>query len=97
MRTGEVEANILRLNEELHLPDISELVARKVAGGEHVAADRVDLSFVERQYLRLRQMLDDAQQATRLPETPSGRAALNDLLLRVRTTGPHAPDHHNDS
>jgi predicted nucleotidyltransferase len=34
MRTGEIEANIVRLNEEAKLPQIPVLVARKLAGPE---------------------------------------------------------------
>jgi len=34
MRTGEVEANLLRLNEEFNLPYVPELVARKKSGPE---------------------------------------------------------------
>ena len=32
MRTGQVEANLLTLNEDMRLPFIPDLVARKVAG-----------------------------------------------------------------
>src|SRR5439155_14522668 len=34
MRTGEVEANLLHLNEDFRLPYVPELVARKLAGPE---------------------------------------------------------------
>ena len=34
MRTGEVEANLVMLNEDFRLPDIADLVARKLAGPE---------------------------------------------------------------
>src|SRR5690348_11296801 len=34
MRTGQVEANLVRLNEIAQLPYISELIARKVSGAE---------------------------------------------------------------
>jgi uncharacterized protein len=32
----------------------------------------------------LRGMLEDAYQASSLPEAPTGKAALNDLLIRLR-------------
>jgi len=84
MQTGEVEANLVRLNEEFQLPYISELVARKREQGEHATLEDADLSFHQREYGRLRQALQDTHEASALPEEPSGRAALHDLLVRVR-------------
>src|SRR5438552_13863597 len=34
MRTGEVEANLLRLNAEARLPHVDDLITRKLAGQE---------------------------------------------------------------
>src|SRR5262249_18852801 len=39
MRTGEVEANLIRLNEEFKLPFISDLIALKLAGPEQSTLD----------------------------------------------------------
>jgi len=85
MRTGEVEANLVTLNNEFRLPYIGDLVARKQSGENTSLAD-ADLAFHQREYERLRAELQNAHDASRLPELPSGqtRAALNDLLLRVR-------------
>ncbi|WP_425617547.1 nucleotidyltransferase domain-containing protein [Anatilimnocola sp. NA78] len=84
MRTGEVEANLLLLNETAQLPYIADLVARKVSGTEKGTLDQADLAFHEREYLRLTASLEQAYHASRLPETPSATAALNDLLVRIR-------------
>lgn len=86
MRTGEIEANLLRLNAEFRLPYIDDLVARKLAGPEKATLDEADLAFHESEYQRLRGELQSAHDASRLPESPSEetRSALNDLLLRVR-------------
>lgn len=84
MRRGEVEANLVRLNEEFKLPYISELIERKLAGPEKSALSDVDVEFHRGEFERLRGMLEDAYRASSLPETPSGRAALNDLLIRLR-------------
>jgi predicted nucleotidyltransferase len=84
MRSGEVQANLVRLNEIFNLPYVPDLIARKLAGGEHSALDDADLEFHRGEYLRLRGMLEQAQEASNLPEAPSARAALNDLLLRLR-------------
>ena len=40
MRTGEVEANLVRLNEEARLPHVDDLIARKLAGPGAVGPGR---------------------------------------------------------
>jgi predicted nucleotidyltransferase len=86
MRTSEVEANLVTLNEEFRLPYIADLVARKLAGPEQSTLDDADIAFHEKEYQRLRGELQAAHEASQLPELPSDetRAALNDLLLHVR-------------
>jgi uncharacterized protein len=84
MRSGEVEANLVQLNDQFRLPYLPELIARKLAGPEHGALDNADLAFHRTEYERLCAQLESAQQTTSLPETASGRAALDDLLVRVR-------------
>jgi predicted nucleotidyltransferase len=84
MRTGEVEANLVRLNESFKLPYVPELVARKLAGPEQSALRDADVDSHRGEYERLRRVLDEAFDASTLPEAPSARAGLNDLLLRLR-------------
>ena len=84
MRTGEVEANLVRLNEEARLAHVDDLIARKLAGPEQSALDDADVAFHRREYERLRAELEAAHQASTLPEAPSARPALNDLLVRLR-------------
>ncbi len=86
MRTGEVQANLVTLNEEFRLPCIADLVARKLAGPEKSKLEDADIAFHESEYQRLRVELQAAHEASRLPELPGDetRAALNDLLVRVR-------------
>jgi predicted nucleotidyltransferase len=84
MRTGEVEANLVRLNDEVRLPHVTDLIDRKLAGPEHSVLDASDLAFHRREYDRLREELIASYQASRLPESPSARPALNDLLKRLR-------------
>jgi len=88
MRTGCVEANLIRLNEEFKLPFIDDLVARKLAGAEKGQIGSDSLAFYERQYHLLIGALEEAGQASRLPEGPSSKSALNDLLVRIRVTPP---------
>src|SRR5262245_10694294 len=84
MRVGEVEANLVTLNAEFKLPNISELIERKLAGPEKSALSDVDWEFHRREFERLRGMLEDAYRASSLRETPAGREGLNDLLIRLR-------------
>lgn len=84
MRTGEVEANLVRLNETFNLSYLPELIERKISGSEKGTLDQADLSFHEQEYERLRAELQKAFEQSNLPEQPSGAAALNDLLVRVR-------------
>jgi uncharacterized protein len=84
MRTGAVEANLLRLNAEERLSHVAELIARKLAGPEQSVLDESDLEFHQREYDRLRIELEAAHQASSLPEAPTGREALNDLLVQMR-------------
>ncbi len=87
MRTGEVESNLLRLNEVFRLGHLPELIARKLSGAEHGALEDADLEFHAREYRRLRGELEDAFQKSPLPESPAGRERLNDLLVRLRLGG----------
>ncbi len=84
METGDIEANVLKLTEVHPLPCVSELVARKLAGPEQSTLDDSDFEFHRGQFERLRNELQSAFESSRLPETPSAKLALNDLLLRLR-------------
>lgn len=87
MRTGEVQANLGILNECFKLSYIPELIQRKVGGVEKGRLEKADLGFHEREYERLRAELEQAYQECKLPEAPSGAAALHDLLVRIRLGG----------
>jgi predicted nucleotidyltransferase len=88
MRTGEVEANLVILNETFRLPQLPELIARKTAGAEKGVLPDGDLAFHEAEYQRLVGVLEESAQASRLPEAPSARPALHDLLVRLRLGRP---------
>lgn len=86
MRTGEVEANLVTLNETFKLPYITDLIQRKLAGPEQGTLDDADLTFHQGEFERLRAELQAAHEASQLREAPSEvtRAAINDLLIRIR-------------
>ena len=84
MQTGEVEANLVRLNETFKLPYLPELIERKINGTEKGTLDQADLSFHEREYEQLVAELEQAHESSKLPELPSAANALNGLLVRLR-------------
>src|SRR5262245_59169605 len=71
MRTGEVEANLVRLNEDARLAHVDDLIARKLAGPERSALDDTDVAFHRREYERLVAELEAAHRSSTLPEAPS--------------------------
>lgn len=84
MRTGSIEANLPLLNEEFRLAWIAELIDRKTRGKEQSTLEDSDVSFHEAEYSRLVRELESARDASSLPDAPSARDALNDLLVRLR-------------
>jgi predicted nucleotidyltransferase len=84
MQTGQVEANLVQLNERFGLPYIPDLIARKLAGPEKSVLEAADLAFHQAEFERLTRNLEQAMIDSSLPESPSGRAQLNDLLIRTR-------------
>jgi uncharacterized protein len=84
MQTGEIEANLLKLNGKFNLSYIPELVERKVNGKEKGILPQADLDFYQKEYERLVRELENAQEKTHLPEKSLAKDELNDLLIRIR-------------
>lgn len=84
MRTGIIEANLLTLNDVFKLSYLPELVERKLHGAEKSVLDDTDFDFYAKEYERLRALLQTAFENSNLRETPEGKDALNDLLVRLR-------------
>jgi uncharacterized protein len=84
MQTGEIEANLLNLNEVYKLSYLPELIERKVKGAEKGVLPETDLEFYQSEYERLVLELEKAQTDSNLPEKPSAKDELNDLLIRLR-------------
>ena len=85
LRTGEVEANLLRLNTHFGFAFLDELIARKV-GGENIAVGGLDWPLHEARLAELDARLDQAFQESKLPEDRD-RKPVNELLARLRLTG----------
>jgi hypothetical protein len=82
LRTGEVEANLVRHNEQFELGFLDELIARKVCG-EDIPLEEPDWSFHEAQLAELEAGLDRAFQESTLPEDRD-RHAVSEFLVRLR-------------
>lgn len=84
MRTGEVESNIVTLNKTFNLSHITDLVATKRSGTEKGELKDSDMAFHEKEFARLREELELARANSGLPDEPSARRELGDLLVRLR-------------
>lgn len=87
MQTGEVEANLVRLNEVARLPYLDDLIQRKITGAEKEPLTEANVDFHRGEYERLRTQLQEARETSLLPEAPGGKEALHDLLVRLRLAG----------
>jgi uncharacterized protein len=84
MQTGAIEANLIKLNEYFKLTYLHDLVEYKRAEAEKSFLKNAEISFHQKEYERLRSLLEESYQASALPEVPSAKPALNDLLVRIR-------------
>ncbi len=84
MNTGQIEANLLRLNGEFGLPYIDELVSRKTQGAEKGVLTEGDAGFYREEYQRLRNELELSSERSALPGSPTCKEELSDLLVRLR-------------
>lgn len=84
MRTGRIEANLIALNQEFGLTYITDLVIRKIYGAEKSKLETPEIHFHQQEYESLVAQLETAATESRLPDEPTCREALNDLLVRVR-------------
>jgi hypothetical protein len=86
MRTGEVQAHLPTLADQLDAPGyLSELMAAK-AEREHAPAE-IDHARVGADVERLHTALDEAQAGSTLPDAPTAQDALHDLVVRLRLKG----------
>ncbi|GGZ06490.1 nucleotidyltransferase domain-containing protein [Streptomyces poonensis] len=86
MRSGEVQAHLPTLLEQVDAPAYLPDLVRAKAEREHGAAD-VDHARVRADVERLHTVLDEAQAASALPDAPVVYDALHDFVVRVRLAG----------
>ena len=84
MQTGEVESNILRLNESFQFSFVPELIELKKSGEVNELPEGRQLGFFTKEYAKLEERLKKAAEKSSLPKEPKGRESLDDLLIRLR-------------
>lgn len=82
LRTGQIEANLPRLNQEFAFGFLDDLIARKVHG-ENIALDPVDWAFHDAKLSALETQLDEAFARSSLPEDRD-RRAISEFLVELR-------------
>jgi hypothetical protein len=82
LQTGEVEANLLRLNEHFGFTFVGELIARKVRG-ENASVGDLDWSFHDVRLAELEACMNRAFEESKLPEDRD-RKPISDFLVRLR-------------
>ncbi len=85
MRTGAIEANLVRLNDDAKLAYVDDLVARRLSGSEQGTLDDEKFELYLAQYTQLRANLECAHAASTLSESTAAGPDLNALLVRLRT------------
>lgn len=86
MQTGRIEANLVHLNEEFKLAFLAEMIAHKLQGQEQQSIDDADIESHRERYLQLVTRLENAAKESHLPNEPTARISLNEILIRLRTT-----------
>ncbi|WP_069802648.1 nucleotidyltransferase domain-containing protein [Thermogemmatispora onikobensis] len=86
VRTGELEANLKRLNEVFRFSSVADLITRKQAGGEKAQLEEGAVALYEEEWRRLLGDLEQSVESSVLPVKPDAQAqaGLNDLLIRLR-------------
>ena len=84
MKTGVVEADLRHLNDEYAVPGIDDLIELKVNGAERETLPPGNVADHHQRIDDLLARLEQAGQEADLPDVPSARPALSDLLIRLR-------------
>jgi predicted nucleotidyltransferase len=84
MQAGEVVAHVQVLNERFRLSEVDDLVARKRGGAEKMKLDDREVERHGALLDRLEAKLQEAHDASPLPDEPTSAAALQDFVVRLR-------------
>lgn len=89
METGRVEADLEVLADRWDVEFVDELIERKRRGLEDDRLEDPDLEVWSRRYRRLAERLDEAREASELPDEPAARDELHELLVDLRMEYAH--------
>ena len=84
MRTGEVEANLVHLNQNFKLSYIDDLIAQKLSGAERGTVRNHDVEFWGNENKRLLALLESERDASSLPAETDVRQRINGFLVSMR-------------
>jgi uncharacterized protein len=84
MQTGEIEPNLVKLNQKFGLEGIDHLIAIKITGVEKSETGAIDLKDHTQSFVRLLAELELERDRSHLPTDPTAQNALNNLLIRTR-------------
>ncbi|CAM2066973.1 Nucleotidyltransferase domain-containing protein [Sulfidibacter corallicola] len=84
MRTGEIEANLIHLNEQFKIDFLPDLIAQKCETDEQVELQDSEITLYADAYAHYTNMLESAYEESDLPEMPRGKKGLNELLIELR-------------
>ncbi|MFN0059742.1 MAG: DNA polymerase beta superfamily protein [Planctomycetota bacterium] len=84
LESGVIDSNVLCLNERFRLSEIDALVERKRGGAEAMRLQAGEVEAHARKLDALEERLIAAHRRSSLPEEPTTRDALEDLVVRVR-------------
>jgi len=89
LRTGTVEANLVRLSDEYSMPELLELVEKKRSDREKDALPTEEAERWRPLLEKLAGRLDEAFETSNLPEEASTTRELSEFVTRVRLEGMH--------
>ena len=84
MQTGEIESNLVTLNEMYPVPGLDELVEKKRSSAELTEISAAELAEHESRIIGLKLRLDQARDFSKLPEMHDAFGAADSLLRDVR-------------
>lgn len=86
-RTGEIEPNLITLNERHKLDYLGSLIAAKLVGSESDSAQNLEISFLEQEYIRLGEELATALKESALPDSPPSANRMERFVLSLHEEG----------
>ena len=88
MGAGELVTHLPTLNSNQNLAHVDDLITRRQKNQGPNPMDHRDVSLCRTEHDRLAQQIREAKAKSHLRPQPIGRDSLNDLLIKIRKSGP---------